>query len=167
MLDDPDVLDPSPSLQQATVAIQRREMNAVALDPTHVEIGSDCAQIDRRTMPPELLLVHLNAARDLDRLSELARLHGRRLVAAAAPRVGRSSPVGAVHATTSTSSTIERTTTLIYSPRAVIVRIIARVVEWAERRPDIRAVALVGSHARNTATPDSDVDLILLTTQPE
>jgi RimJ/RimL family protein N-acetyltransferase/predicted nucleotidyltransferase len=49
----------------------------------------------------------------------------------------------------------------------VIARIIARVVEWAEQRPDLRAVALVGSQARNTATSDSDVDLILLSTQPQ
>ena len=36
---------------------------------------------------------------------------------------------------------------------------------WATQQPDIEAVALVGSHARNTATEKSDVDLIILTTR--
>ena len=34
---------------------------------------------------------------------------------------------------------------------------------WASVRPDIEAVALVGSYARGTATEGSDVDLIILT----
>jgi predicted nucleotidyltransferase len=41
------------------------------------------------------------------------------------------------------------------------------VVRWAEARPDMRAVTLVGSYARGAATPESDVDLVLITTQPE
>jgi predicted nucleotidyltransferase len=40
-------------------------------------------------------------------------------------------------------------------------------VAWALTQPDIRAAALVGSHARNTATESSDVDLVLLVRQPE
>jgi len=40
-------------------------------------------------------------------------------------------------------------------------------VEWALTQPDIRAVALVGSYARNAATETSDVDLVLLTRRPE
>jgi len=41
-----------------------------------------------------------------------------------------------------------------------------RVARWAGERGDVRAVALVGSHARGTARPDSDVDLMLLTERP-
>lgn len=33
---------------------------------------------------------------------------------------------------------------------------------WAEGEPDVRAVALVGSHARGHARSDSDVDLVVL-----
>jgi hypothetical protein len=40
------------------------------------------------------------------------------------------------------------------------------VLAWATAQPKIRAVALVGSHARGTARPDSDIDLMLLTTDP-
>jgi hypothetical protein len=35
---------------------------------------------------------------------------------------------------------------------------------WAHSRPDIHAVALVGSYARDAATENSDVDLLILTT---
>jgi uncharacterized protein len=38
---------------------------------------------------------------------------------------------------------------------------------WARNRPDILAVALVGSHARSAARPDSDVDLVVITSHPE
>lgn len=37
---------------------------------------------------------------------------------------------------------------------------------WAEADPGIGAVALVGSHARGTATPQSDIDLVILTATP-
>jgi len=37
-------------------------------------------------------------------------------------------------------------------------------VSWATTQPDIEGVALVGSYARGTATEDSDVDLMILTT---
>lgn len=37
---------------------------------------------------------------------------------------------------------------------------------WARRRADVRGLALVGSWARGTPRPDSDVDLILLTVEP-
>jgi predicted nucleotidyltransferase len=39
--------------------------------------------------------------------------------------------------------------------------------EWASLRPDIEGVALVGSYAREVANRESDVDLIILTKQPE
>lgn len=44
--------------------------------------------------------------------------------------------------------------------------LIRSVVAWAETRPDVAAVALVGSHARGKARPDSDVDLMILVDAP-
>ena len=38
---------------------------------------------------------------------------------------------------------------------------------WAASQPDIEAVALVGSYARNAATDASDVDLVILARDPE
>jgi predicted nucleotidyltransferase len=37
---------------------------------------------------------------------------------------------------------------------------------WAEAEPKVLAVGLVGSYARGTATPESDLDLVILTTSP-
>lgn len=45
--------------------------------------------------------------------------------------------------------------------------LIGRVVEWAGRQPRISGVALVGSHARGTAGPDSDVDLVIPCRSPD
>jgi len=44
--------------------------------------------------------------------------------------------------------------------------LIENVRKWAERRDDIRALVLVGSHARGEARPDSDVDLVLICADP-
>ena len=45
---------------------------------------------------------------------------------------------------------------------------VARIVTaWAKAQPTMRAVALVGSHARGTAGPASDVDFMLLATDPD
>jgi predicted nucleotidyltransferase len=41
-----------------------------------------------------------------------------------------------------------------------------RVRDWAAHQPTIAAVALVGSHARGAARPDSDIDLVLLCEEP-
>ena len=41
------------------------------------------------------------------------------------------------------------------------------VVQWAEARSDVLALVLVGSYARGTPTPSSDVDLVLISTQPQ
>lgn len=41
------------------------------------------------------------------------------------------------------------------------------VAAWASARPDVRAVAMVGSYARGLATADSDVDFVVLTADPE
>lgn len=38
---------------------------------------------------------------------------------------------------------------------------------WASQRSDLRAVALVGSHARNAATEGSDVDLVIVARDPD
>ncbi|GAA3375461.1 hypothetical protein GCM10020367_43360 [Streptomyces sannanensis] len=42
--------------------------------------------------------------------------------------------------------------------------IIGRVTHWAAARHDVVGLLLVGSCARNAARPDSDIDLVLLTT---
>jgi uncharacterized protein len=42
--------------------------------------------------------------------------------------------------------------------------IIDRVTRWAAGRHDVVGLLLVGSCARNAARPDSDIDLVLLTT---
>jgi hypothetical protein len=44
--------------------------------------------------------------------------------------------------------------------------ILEEVVRWAARRNDISAVALVGSWARGKARDDSDIDLVLLASDP-
>lgn len=49
----------------------------------------------------------------------------------------------------------------------MIERFLSEVVQWASDQPDIVAVALVGSYARGTARPTSDVDLVILTSCPE
>lgn len=42
--------------------------------------------------------------------------------------------------------------------------IIDRITRWAANRQDIVGLLLVGSYARNAARPDSDIDIVLLTT---
>jgi predicted nucleotidyltransferase len=42
-----------------------------------------------------------------------------------------------------------------------------RVGEWASHRPEIAGVALVGSYARGDPSPSSDIDLVLLTEDPD
>ena len=41
-----------------------------------------------------------------------------------------------------------------------------KIIAWAEKRKDIAAVCIVGSHARGTARPDSDVDAVILCDRP-
>ncbi|MFC4606231.1 nucleotidyltransferase domain-containing protein [Streptomyces maoxianensis] len=47
---------------------------------------------------------------------------------------------------------------------AEIDEVIDRITRWAEDRKDVVGLLLVGSCARNAARPDSDIDLVLLTT---
>jgi len=49
----------------------------------------------------------------------------------------------------------------------VIDRIVQMILAWARTETNVRAIALVGSHARGTARADSDVDLVVLTNVPE
>jgi predicted nucleotidyltransferase len=48
-----------------------------------------------------------------------------------------------------------------------IDELLARVVSWAEAASDVRAVALVGSYARGAQRTGSDIDLVLLTSNPD
>ncbi len=59
------------------------------------------------------------------------------------------------------------------SRRAEVERLLERATAWAAGRPDVVALALVGSYARrdpvpgrHAATDESDVDLVLLTDDP-
>ncbi len=47
--------------------------------------------------------------------------------------------------------------------RAECVRVQHSIVRWVASCPDVRAVAIVGSWARNEPTMDSDLDLVVLT----
>jgi len=40
-------------------------------------------------------------------------------------------------------------------------------INWAVVQDDVQAIALVGSYARGAARDDSDIDLVLLTDQPQ
>ena len=44
--------------------------------------------------------------------------------------------------------------------------VLSVVAEWAHSRPDMLGLAVVGSYARGTARPDSDLDLMLLARDP-
>lgn len=48
----------------------------------------------------------------------------------------------------------------------LVARLIQDVQTWAGTRPDVLGVALVGSHARQAAKPDSDVDLVIVCKAP-
>jgi hypothetical protein len=44
---------------------------------------------------------------------------------------------------------------------------LSQVIVWATGLPDILGVALVGSYARGSAKPDSDVDLVIIAEKPQ
>ncbi|HET7011791.1 MAG TPA: nucleotidyltransferase domain-containing protein [Anaerolineales bacterium] len=50
---------------------------------------------------------------------------------------------------------------------ASVAAFLETVRAWAAGEDDIEAVVLVGSHARGQARPGSDVDLVILTTDPQ
>jgi predicted nucleotidyltransferase len=45
--------------------------------------------------------------------------------------------------------------------------VLERARRFAAKRPEVAAVALVGSYARGTPRPDSDIDLVVLSSDPE
>ncbi|HEY4475085.1 MAG TPA: nucleotidyltransferase domain-containing protein [Candidatus Paceibacterota bacterium] len=45
--------------------------------------------------------------------------------------------------------------------------IINKVVEWVKTEKDVVALAIVGSYARGTAKEDSDIDIVIITNNPE
>lgn len=51
--------------------------------------------------------------------------------------------------------------------RQQVHQFLSEFTRWAANQPDILAVALVGSHARNEAADDSDVDLVIIANEPE
>ena len=53
------------------------------------------------------------------------------------------------------------------APSGAVMRFLERFTGWAAAQPDIQAAALVGSHARGSATPTSDIDLVILADDPE
>lgn len=50
--------------------------------------------------------------------------------------------------------------------RDAVEQLLAAVTAWARERGDVKAVALAGSSARGTAVRSSDVDIVILTTDP-
>jgi predicted nucleotidyltransferase len=50
--------------------------------------------------------------------------------------------------------------------RSRVERFLNALVAWAAEEAGVETVLLVGSHARGAATPASDVDLLLLVTDP-
>jgi len=50
---------------------------------------------------------------------------------------------------------------------ARVARFLSQFSRWASEQSQVQGVALVGSHARGTATEASDVDLVLLADDPQ
>ena len=48
-----------------------------------------------------------------------------------------------------------------------VIDFIEDFMRWSKKRKDIRAVALVGSYAREAATESSDVDLVIIAEKPD
>jgi len=43
---------------------------------------------------------------------------------------------------------------------------ISQVIDWAQSEENVIGLALVGSHARGEARPDSDIDLVIIASDP-
>lgn len=61
----------------------------------------------------------------------------------------------------------DRWTDVPLPTRQAIEQLLERIAGWAAAQPDLVAVAVVGSRARGTARPDSDLDLVILSATPE
>ena len=48
-----------------------------------------------------------------------------------------------------------------------VERLLDEITAWASHQTQILVAALVGSHARGCASPESDIDLILITSHPQ
>ncbi|GGV04699.1 nucleotidyltransferase domain-containing protein [Kitasatospora aureofaciens] len=59
---------------------------------------------------------------------------------------------------------VSSSTVLSLERIAEIDKVIDRITRWARDREDVVGLLLVGSCARNAARPDSDIDIVLLTT---
>lgn len=46
-------------------------------------------------------------------------------------------------------------------------RLPKQITAWFQEHPGVAAIALVGSHARGAARPDSDIDLVILVDDPQ
>jgi uncharacterized protein len=55
---------------------------------------------------------------------------------------------------------------LLTDHRNRALAILDAVSDWAKSQGDIRGIALIGSHARDSARPDSDIDLVFLSKDP-
>lgn len=49
----------------------------------------------------------------------------------------------------------------------IAARLLELITVWFQERPGVAAIALVGSHARSAARPDSDIDLVILVDDPQ
>jgi predicted nucleotidyltransferase len=56
---------------------------------------------------------------------------------------------------------------LLTPNRQQVQQFLSDFTRWAANQPGILAVALVGSYARNQATDASDVDLVIIASEPE
>jgi len=54
----------------------------------------------------------------------------------------------------------------VTTPSRNTADLISVVLRWAELREDVLGLAVVGSHARGDARPDSDVDVVLVCREP-
>jgi predicted nucleotidyltransferase len=52
-------------------------------------------------------------------------------------------------------------------PTGKIAEFLSAVAKWGATQPDVTGVALVGSYARGSATSSSDIDLVVLTHDPD
>lgn len=49
----------------------------------------------------------------------------------------------------------------------IVKTFLTKIVSWASKQDSVLGVSLVGSYARGQARPDSDIDLVILSNEPE